>query len=360
MSDHTVPPLSVLHVVTRNQRRGAEASAVELADRLSRLGQQSRVVALSPTGAGASLSAEVLGQSTLGPRTLWRLRQQLRHADVAVAHGSRTLPAVGIAGFGLRTPTVYQNIGDPHYWASSPLRRWRVRHLLARMSGVAALTESLATVLVGDFGVRADRVTVVPNWRDGEHFRPATTDERRAARRQLGLLPDQRVVAMVGALSVEKAVDLAVETVALLPGTQLLVAGDGPERGSLEALAAGTAPGQVRFLGALCDVRPLLRAADTFLLTSRSEGVPGVLIEAGLSGLPAVTTDVGFVRDVVLDGATGWVVPAPEPAALAAALREAERDGEARGRAARQHCLGRFDSRRVTDVWLSLLRTVAR
>ena len=145
MSDHTVPALSVLHIVTRNQRRGAEASAMELADRLSRLGQHSRVVALSPTGAGASLSAEVLGPTTLGPRTLWRLRRQLRHADVAVAHGSRTLPAVGIAGFGLRTPTVYQNIGDPNYWANSPLRRWRVRHLLGRMAGVAALTESLAS-----------------------------------------------------------------------------------------------------------------------------------------------------------------------------------------------------------------------
>ena len=88
--------------------------------------------------------------------------------------------------------------------------------------------------------------------------------------------------------------------------------------------------------------------------------MPGVLIEAGLSGLPAVTTDVGFVRDVVLQGETGWVVPTREPSALAAALREAAHDGGARGRAARQHCLDRFDSRRVTDVWLSLLRTVAR
>ncbi len=353
-------PLSVLHVVTRNQRRGAEASAVELATRLADLGQRTRVVALAPTGAGASLSAEVLGPSPLSPVTLWRLRQQLAEVDVAVAHGSRTLPAVGIAGFGLRTPTIYQNIGDPHYWASSPLRRWRVRHLLGRMSGVAALTDSLASVLVGDFGVRPERVTVVPNWRDGEHFCPATTEERSAAREQLGVPPGQQVVVMVGALSDEKAVDLAVETLALLPGTQLLVAGEGTERAALEELAAGTAPGQVRFLGALRDVRPLLRAADAFLLTSRSEGVPGVLIEAGLSGLPAVTTDVGFVRDVVLQGETGWVVPTREPSALAAALREAAHDGGARGRAARQHCLDRFDSRRVTDVWLSLLRTVAR
>ena len=79
-----------------------------------------------------------------------------------------------------------------------------------------------------------------------------------------------------------------------------------------------------------------------------------------LRDVPAVTTDVGFVRDVVLQGETGWVVPTREPSALAAALREAAHDGGARGRAARQHCLDRFDSRRVTDVWLSLLRTVAR
>ena len=49
-------------------------------------------------------------------------------------------------------------------------------------------------------------------------------------------------------------------------------------------------------------------ALDALVLTSRTEGVPGVLIEAGMSGVPAVTTDVGWVREVVLDGVTGAVV----------------------------------------------------
>ncbi len=357
-SSEPTTTLSVLHVVTRNHRRGAESSAVELAGRLGSLGHRTQVVALAAADAGATLAVTVLGPTTLAPQTLWRLRGLIRAADVVVAHGSRTLPAVGIAGLGLGVPSVYQNIGDPAYWAGHPSRRFRVRRLLGRMSAVAALTRSAAETLVSDFGVPPDRVWVVPNWRDGEEFRPASVADRTAARASFGLPPDGPVAVMVGALTEEKDVDLALRAVGLLPDVRLVVAGDGPDRRALEARAEQLARGRVHFTGALTDVRPVLHAADVFLLTSASEGVPGVLIEAGLCRLPAVTTDVGFVRDVVEQDETGLVVADRRPESVASDLRRALEDGDRLGSRARERCLELYDTARVTRLWQDLLERV--
>ena len=65
---------------------------------------------------------------------------------------------------------------------------------------------------------------------------------------------------------------------------------------------------RVHFLGARDDVPNILRGSDIFALTSRSEGMPAVVIEAGMAGLPTVAYDVGAVAEVVQDGTTGFVV----------------------------------------------------
>lgn len=126
----------------------------------------------------------------------------------------------------------------------------------------------------------------------------------------------------------------------------------------LRRRAAVDAPGQVEFLGRHEDVVPLLWAADAMVLTSSSEGVPGVLIEAGLCGLPVVASDVGFVRDVVVPGETGYVVPPEDVDGFAAALERAVRERLALGGAARRHCVERFDLERVVDEWERLIRAV--
>ncbi|WP_160161673.1 glycosyltransferase family 4 protein [Embleya hyalina] len=144
-----------------------------------------------------------------------------------------------------------------------------------------------------------------------------------------------------------------------LPDYHLLVAGEGPERAALEALAARRAPGRVTFTGNLADLGPVYRAGDVLVLSSTSEGVPGVLVEAGMTAIPAAATDVGFVRDVVVDGVTGALAEvgpgAGDPAPLVAAIRRVLADREAMGRAARAHCLERHAMETVVDAWTALL-----
>ncbi len=137
------------------------------------------------------------------------------------------------------------------------------------------------------------------------------------------------------------------------------MAGAGPDRAALEAQAAATAPGRVRFLGSVADVRSVYAAADVVLLTSRTEGLPGVLIEAGLMGLPVIASDVGFIRDIVLDGRTGYVVSSESPSAeWTGRIRSALADPYL-GRRARDRCLSEFEMGVVVQRWLALLSRVA-
>jgi glycosyltransferase involved in cell wall biosynthesis len=133
-----------------------------------------------------------------------------------------------------------------------------------------------------------------------------------------------RRLLFVGLLVRRKGVHVLLEAMAraaLPPDVTLQVAGDGPERAALEALAAGSRlRGRVEFLGFRADVPALLAGADAFVLPSAMEQQPLVLIEALGAGKPVVATDVGGVAEMVTGA--GIVVPPGDAAALARALEQ--------------------------------------
>ncbi|HLT70882.1 MAG TPA: glycosyltransferase family 4 protein [Acidimicrobiales bacterium] len=348
----------VLHVVTAARRRGAETFAVDLAESLSARGTPSEVVALAPADAGDPLPVPVLGRRALAPATLRALRRRARRARAVVAHGSRTLPAAALALAGLRTPAVYRSIGDPAAWAGTGRRRLQTRLLLSRMDAVTVLWPAAADEVHRLHGVPRSRLHVLPNAVPAHRCPVPGAADRAAARQRFALPTEAPVVAVVGALAPEKRVGDVIAAVAALPDANLLVAGDGPERAALEERAAAEAPGRVVFAGSLPGPAAALAAADVVALPSRTEGMPGVLIEAGLSGLPAVATDVGGVDQVVVDGETGVLVPPGDVAALTAGLRRALAERDRLGAAARRRCLDRFEIGPVADRWRDLLATL--
>jgi glycosyltransferase involved in cell wall biosynthesis len=298
----------------------------------------------------------------MGPGTLLALRRSARGADVVVAHGSRTLDACAVALAGSGTPFIYRSIGDPSAWSAHGVRRMRTALLLRRAARVTVLWPGAADTLRTLHGVPAGKIEVTPNGVAAEgHPVPGRAD-RVAARARLGLPAEAPVATCIGALSVEKRVDTAIEAVSRLPGVHLLVAGDGPERATLEAQATRAAPGRVHFAGVLPGSGEALAAADVVVLASRTEGMPGVLIEAGLAARPCVATAVGGVADVIDDGVTGVLVP-PDGAGLAPALADALggllTTGPGRlaemGAAARHRCLDRFSLSTVASSWAALL-----
>ena len=347
---------SVLQVIASADRRGAETFALALGAALEQRDWTIRTIALQP-GEHHDLEVEVLGRRPRGVATLKSLRRVAREHDLVVAHGSTTLSACAAALAFTDQRFVYRNIGDPDYWSLTRLSKFRTRTFLRRATKVVALSNTSERTLQQRFGVALGKSCVIPTGVSAAQNAPASTEERWAARGMLGLPREQRVAAVIGALSPEKGADLAVNAMASVAAVDtLLFAGDGPDRVALEELAHARAPGRVRFLGSLRDVSPVYQAADLIVLPSRTEGLPAVLIESGMRGIPVVATDVGYVRDIVLDSITGVIVRPDDPTALAVGIEEALALGDKGGAAAGAHCCEHFDLELVADRWDTLLR----
>jgi len=139
----------------------------------------------------------------------------------------------------------------------------------------------------------------------------------------------------IGRLSGEKGVDTAIRAVAATPTATLTVAGDGPARAHLEALAAELAPDRVRFVGHVtpAQVVELNRGARAAILAARwYENMPLSVLETLAAAVPMIVTDLGGLPELVEDGVDGLVVPADDPAALAAALSRLQADPSLSGR----------------------------
>jgi glycosyltransferase involved in cell wall biosynthesis len=355
--------LRVLHVVTDRDRRGAQVFGMDLADGLGRMKVQNEVVALALGTHGDGLEIECLGPSRRSWRTMRELRSRAKSVDVVVAHGSATLLVASIALLASGVPFVYRQISDPLHWAATWPRRLRVGLYLRRPAAIVALSNLAATVLVQHYRLDRNRIIVIPNAVPDAKFTATQPAERAQVRERFGLRSDLPVAIYVGALAQEKGVDIAIRAAGKISELQLLVVGDGPERPGLEQLASQLGPDRIVFAGALDHPEHALGASDLLVLPSLGgDSMPAVLIEAGLSGLASVTTPVGSITDIVVDGVTGHVVPIDDQTAFDTAVQDLISDPTRRhefGLAARQHCERHFTIASTAPAWRDLLNEVA-
>ncbi len=152
---------------------------------------------------------------------------------------------------------------------------------------------------------------------------PAPSREaRRRARAALGLPDDATVVGTVGRLTYQKAPEHFLATLQALdrPGVTGVWVGDGELAGQIAARARDIPSIRILLTGQRANIPELLPAFDIFLLPSRYEGLPTVIVEAMLCGIPVVATAVNSVGDVVVPGETGLLVPPGHPALMADAV----------------------------------------
>lgn len=212
---------------------------------------------------------------------------------------------------------------DIHHWA---LQRATAGQVLAagRMAdGLLAVSDALKADMVA-LGLPAERIAVHHTGLDRDRFRPL---DRASARTEMGVTGP--ALATVGALIERKGQALVIEALACLPDTTLLLAGEGPDRAALSALAAarGVAD-RVRFLGSVANDRlPVLyNAVDAVVMPSRSEGLANAWVESLACGTPLVISNAGGARELLHDPVAGRVVDR-EPEAIADAvikLRQAQ------------------------------------
>lgn len=320
---------------------GAERVAVNLANLLPRGEYRSHLCTTREEGPLAGLLTADVGRLLLNrrsrfePGALRRLRDYIARHDIRIlhAHGTALFIALAAAGF-RRGPAV---LWHDHFGPNSEAERSVGLYRLAarRAAGVIVVSEALAEWSRARLGLPSEKVWYVPNF-------VCESEEAGEAARLPGV-PGFRVVCVANLRS-EKGHAGLLEAMRLLrrdiPEAHLLLVGEAPDselRARLEAeMARPDLAGAVTWLGARDDVPAILKACDAGVLNSSSEGLPLSLIEYGLAGLPAVSTDVGQCAEVLDGGRAGLLVPPGAPEALARALASLLRDPAERNRLAQR------------------------
>lgn len=207
---------------------------------------------------------------------------------------------------------------DIHHWGKAPVTGAQILAAGQAADGLLAVSEALADDM-GALGLTRDRILVHRTGIDPDRFAPG---DRAALKAELGV--SDGLILSVGALIPRKRHDVVIDAVARLPGTTLLIAGEGAERPALEARIAEANLGErVRLLGSVphAELPKLFAAADVMALASTSEGLANAWVEALACGTPIVITDAGGAYETVDRPAAGRVV-AGTPEAFAAAIAE--------------------------------------
>jgi len=365
--------LRILHVINSFDIGGNERFVVELLRRLDRA-EFDQEVCVPDRGRDYTFDLKQICESLDLPihviearhnldrrigrelRTLMRARgYDVVHTHLVLSQfwGRRAALAVGVG----RILSSEQNAYRFKVW---PPFRWVEQRLTRRTERVIACSEHVRTHLVRRVGLRPEKVALVYNGVDTELFAPAAPDDaqRAAVRAELGFGPDETLIGTVGHLNRQKGHDVLIEALAHVlrrePAARIVIAGRGPLRKRLEALASdhGVAS-KVRFAGLVSDVPRLLRAFDLFAFPSRWEGFGIALIEAMAAGLPVVASRTGGITEIVEDGVSGLLVAPGDAGGLAATLARVLRGPDTAGELARNG-LARVRER------FSLARTVER
>jgi glycosyltransferase involved in cell wall biosynthesis len=235
-------------------------------------------------------------------------------------------------------------LATAHGWTGHSWRERRVyypadRRLLAHFPRVIAVSGEIKQTLVRA-GASADRVEVLLNGIDANHFRRDRSVEA-AARLRFGVAAGDVVIGAVGRLEPQKRFDLLIDAFVELqrtrPALRLLIAGEGSQRPALERKITGLGDSgrRVSLVGQV-DVIPFHHALDLFVQSSEYEGTPNVVLEAMAMETPIVATDVGGTSELAADGEHAIIVPAGRVDRLAGAMATLLGDGNATAARVRQ------------------------
>lgn len=377
-----MPPLRVLHPITRLIIGGAQENTMLTAERMNHdpafAGRYAVDVVSGPqTGPEGSLIEEVRARGvalTILPelrreispandfKALLTLRRMMRGYDIVHTHSSKAGVLGRMAAKAAGVPLIVHTV---HGWSFHDRMAPRRRALYIGLEKLgASLGHALIVVSPHDIekgiahGIgRREEYTLIRSGIELERFGhpqvpPATL------RAQLGIPTEALVVGSVTRLSHQKAPLDLVEAFAHIhrarPDTWFLIVGDGPLRAEVESRlhALGLAE-RTRLTGLRRDVPELLATFDLFMLSSLWEGLPRVLPQAMATGLPIVCTQADGSAEAVRDGENGFLAPRGDPAALAAPALRLLGDAALRqemGEAGRRHAPAFSAAQMVSDI----------
>jgi len=333
--------IRILYLVSRLRPVGPVFQLYNIIKNLDRDRFEPQIITLSPEGQDSlidrfraiGVQCNSVGLGSIAG-LVWgtrRIRKMLHENPADLIHAadyrSILLSATNFASLPC-VATCRQVFGYSHYSLDGTLDPISARVMVITLK--MACRKSDRVVGVSDFVRRsagnrlAERMTVIYNGVDQDFFGPCDKEEKAALRSRLNLPPDKHIFLTVGFLSKIKdpVTILQAFSQGNAHGTAILVLlGDGPLQGTCLRLA--DANSNVRAVGFVRNVRDYLRAADTFVSASLTEGCPNAVMEALACGLPVVLSDIPQHREILaFNERAGQIFPIKDVAALSEILSE--------------------------------------
>jgi len=365
--------MRIMFVLPAFMAGGAERQTADLARGLVDYGHQCCVVSLRPRREG-TLSFEPLRFCDVNGYLDWsgisRLGGEIFHfaPHIVLAIGPYSLMYVHLARWRCRLEP-FRIAVALHATKTLSVKDWFQNLVYRRFAAASDLLIYVCRFQAeycGRRGWRAARSTTIYNGIDLEYYRPPTASQRAEARAQLGVSDSELLIGITAVLRPEKNHAFLLNALRELRAeglpVKLLMVGDGPLRGTLERQAASLklTPYAI-FAGTHADVRPLVAAFDVVTLASVSEALSMAALEAMSMGVPAVLSDVGGARELVLPGRNGFIFAPNDMSGFVDAIHQLTDAGVRAtfGAAARTHIQQNFTREAMLSAYLSQLGSLA-
>jgi glycosyltransferase involved in cell wall biosynthesis len=375
----------VAHLVASLMPGGAELQQLALAERLPR--DRFRVDFLAIAGAGQyddrarTAGIHVLHIGARAPTGESMLMAQRRRTRMALRYARAATDArfdivdawlypadilAALARLATRTPVVITGRRNTQAHERFGRLGGTIDRLVDRLTdAVVANSTAAAAFAVRSHHTNPSKLRVIRN--GVALVEPLSAGDRSAWRRRMAASDDDLVIGCVGNYRAVKRHPLLIDAFATLArersDLRLVLVGDGETRPDLaRQIASLGLERRIRLHGSEVDPRPMYGAFDIVVQSSKSEGLPNVLLEAAAAGRPIVATAAGGSTEIVVDGETGLLVPIEDRDALTSALRRAIDDPDLRARigsAAREHVDANFGMGRYVRQWGDLYEELA-
>jgi glycosyltransferase involved in cell wall biosynthesis len=250
------------------------------------------------------------------------------HASKAGALGRRAANSLGIS---VVLHTFHGHVFHSYFGTfKTKIYKAIERGLASKSSGIIAISEIQKKELTQIHNIcEESKIKVIPLGFDLSRFNAAKNEFRESTREEFGILENEVAVAIVGRLVPVKNHLLFIDALAILikdltVPVKVFIVGDGSERKNIEESILSLPKSsllKIELTSWIQDIAKFNAGMDLICLTSNNEGTPVSLIEAQAANIPIITTDVGGVRDIVLEGETGFIVPKNDVTSLSDKMR---------------------------------------